>query len=80
MAISCLILCVFAPLREPYSIYRCSAGISSAGIIVNDGLVDVVAAPSPKAKSAFAEPFAATVTCIVFSVPFAPPSFQATTV
>src|SRR5205823_13146829 len=38
------------------------------------------AAEAPNAKSAVAEPLAGTVTSIVFSVPLAPPSCQATTV
>ena len=47
-------------------------GTSSAGIIFRPDWPEAVAA-SPKAKSALALPFAGTVTCIVFSVPFGPP-------
>src|ERR1043165_9054335 len=58
---------------------QCRTGISSAGIICNDVLSDVVAAPNE--KSAFALPLAVTVTsCGGASVPFAPPSCQAMTV
>ena len=54
-------------------------GSSSAGIISKPGLPAAVA-PSPNEKSAVALPLAGTVTCIVFSVPVAPPSFHAATV
>ena len=58
---------------------RPNMGNSSAGIISRPGLDPAVAA-SPKEKSAFAVPFAGTVTVIGFSVPVAPPSCHATTV
>jgi hypothetical protein len=70
--------CDVAPPRENKIVYLCNDGSSSAGIICNDGFVELVAAPNE--KSAFALPFAGTVTCIVFSSPFAPPSLHATTV
>jgi hypothetical protein len=53
-------------------------GNSIAGIICNDGLIELVAA-APKLKSAFADPLAATVTSIGFSSGVWP-SLQAMTV
>src|SRR2546423_13421086 len=58
--------------------WLCKAGNAIASITGQE--LGWPIADAPNAKSAFAAPLAGTVTSIFCSVPFAPPSCQATTV